>query len=129
MAVEEMLLEYGMKWAVQISDVVIEECLNIGDLKGSYSHLLTHLLTHLLAHLLQGIEYVAVKMHDERQYARTSTFNALLKQFAVNGDIESAHNIVYDVMMKDELTKPNSDTWGLYLDCCALSSKGYISTL
>ncbi len=132
MAVEEMLLEYGMKWTVQISDVVIEECLNIGDLKGSYSHLLTHLLTcsltYVLTHLLQGIEYVAVKMRDERQYARTSTFNALLKQFAMNGDVESAHNIVYDVMMKDELTKPNSDTWGLYLDCCALSSKGYIST-
>ena len=71
-----------------------------------------------------GIEYVATKMRDDKQFARTSTFNALLKQFAVNGDVESAHNIIYDVMMKDELTKPNSDTWGLYLECCAQSPKG-----
>lgn len=29
-----MLLEHGMKWTVHISDVVIEECLNIGGFKG-----------------------------------------------------------------------------------------------
>lgn len=63
-------------------------------------------------------------MRDEKQFARTSTFNALLKQFAANGDVESAHNIIYDVMMKDELTQPNSDTWGLYLECCTNSPKG-----
>jgi len=122
MAVEEMLLEYGMKWTVQTSDVVIEECLNIGDLKGLFIYFNSFIF--LLTHLFIGIEYVAAKMRDERQYARTSTFNALLKQFAISGDVESAHNIIYDVMMKDELTKPNSDTWGLYLECCAQSPKG-----
>jgi len=122
MAVEEMLLEYGMKWTVQTSDVVIEECLNIGDLKGLFIYFNSFIF--LLTHLFIGIEYVAAKMRDERQYARTSTFNALLKQFAISGDVESAHNIIYDVMMKDELTKPNSDTWGLYLECCAQSTKG-----
>jgi hypothetical protein len=43
---------------------------------------------------LNGVKFVVQKMWEFGVYARTSTMNLLLKQYAENGDGESAYALV-----------------------------------
>ena len=87
----EIMARYNVNFDVQTADVLIAECMLLGD--------------------VDGVKFVVQKMWACGLYARTSTFNVLLRKYADNGDGESAYVLVKTVMEKNEQTKPNSETY------------------
>ena len=100
----QFMVTYKLKFDVQIADVLISECMLLGD--------------------VSGVKFVVQKMWASGLCARTSTFNVLLKRYADNGDGESAYTLVRSVMEGNEETMPNSDTYALLLESCLRTQKG-----
>lgn len=100
----DVMKKYKLKFTIQIADLLIDECLRIGD--------------------VSGVKFVVQRMWNSRLYAKTSTYNTLLKRYAENGDGESAHGLVTKVMEKNEETQPNSETYALLLEACMRTEKG-----
>lgn len=95
---------YGISWDINIADVLMDECLKVGD--------------------VNGVKFVVQSMWDNQLQARTSTFNALLKRYADNGDGESAYKVVMEVMLRSPSTEPDSTTWSLLLSACMKTRRG-----
>jgi hypothetical protein len=100
----EVITRYRLPFDIHTADVLVDECLRVGD--------------------VNGVKFVAQKMWVNGLYARTNTFNALLHRYASSGDGESAYRLVSNVMMPSEETKPNSETWALLLQSCLRTSRG-----
>ena len=100
----EFMAKFKLKFDVQIADVLISECMLLGD--------------------VNGVKFVVQKMWSSGLYARTSTFNVLLRRYADSGDGENAYALVKSVMEKNEETMPNSDTYALLLESCLRTQKG-----
>ena len=100
----EFMARYKLKFDVSVADVLIAECMLLGD--------------------VNGVKFLVQKMWASGLYARTSTFNVLLRRYADSGDGESAYALVKSVMEKNEQTTPNSDTYALLLESCLRTQKG-----
>ena len=100
----DLMKKYNLKFVPQIADLLIDECLRIGD--------------------VNGVKFVVQRMWSSRLYARTSTYNTLLKRYAENGDGESAYGLVTNVMQQNEETQPNGETYALLLEACMRTEKG-----
>jgi len=100
----ELMKKYDIRWDIHIADVIMDECLRVGD--------------------LTGVSFVSETMWNKKIWARSSTFNALLHRYAESGDGESAFRLVHDVMEKNELTRPNTMSYKLLLRACAKTERG-----
>lgn len=100
----EVMEEFEIGWDIHTADVVMDECLRVGD--------------------LTGVSFVSETMWNKKIWARTSTFNTLLQRYADNGDGESAYKLVSEVMDKSPLTKPDADSWELLLTACSKTARG-----
>ena len=76
----EIIEGFRISWDIQTADVLMDECLRVGD--------------------IAGVQFVSETMWNKRIWARTTTFNALLHRYADNGDGESAYKLVHEVMQK-----------------------------
>lgn len=100
----ELMDRYKLQFDVATADVLIGECMLLGD--------------------VNGVKFVVQKMWASGLYARTSTFNVLLRKYADSGDGESAYALVKSVMDQNEQTRPNSETYSLLLEACMRTQKG-----
>eukprot|EP01041_Mallomonas_annulata_P006410 gene6410-12961_t len=100
----DVIRRFDIWWSMHTVDTLMDECLQIGD--------------------LTGVHFVSETMWNNKLWARTSTFNALLHRYAESGDAESAYKLIHDVMQHSELTKPNGESWTLLLQACAKSARG-----
>ena len=99
-----LIARYKLNFDVQTADVLIAECMLLGD--------------------VNGVKFIVQKMWASGLYARTSTFNVLLRKYADSGDGESAYKLVKSVMEGNEQTRPNSETYSLLLEACMRTQKG-----
>lgn len=93
----------GIAWTLPVADLLIEECLRLGD--------------------VASVEFVVEQMRLNNILSRTSTFNALLKQYAKTYDGESAFYLL-ESMAEDPQTKPNVESNRLVLKACSRSDRG-----
>lgn len=93
----------GITWTLPVADVLIEECLRLGD--------------------VASVEFVVEQMRLNNIVSRTSTFNALLKQYSETYDGESAFYLLQE-MAKDPQTKPNVESYRSVLKACSRSDRG-----
>ena len=100
----ELMDIYKLQFDVATADVLIGECMLLGD--------------------VNGVKFVVQKMWASGLYARTSTFNVLLRKYADSGDGESAYALVKSVMEQNEQTRPNSETYSLLLESCMRTQRG-----
>lgn len=102
--VTDAMDHFKISWDINSADVLLDECLCVGD--------------------VAGVQFVADNMFRQKIWTRTSTFNAILRRYAENGDGESAYNLVTQVMAKSPLTTPNDETWELLLEACSKTARG-----
>ena len=76
----EVMNDYHINWDNHVADVIMDECMRVGD--------------------VSGVHFVSEMMWRHKLWARTSTFNALLRRYAESGDGESAYYLVKDVMQQ-----------------------------
>lgn len=98
-----MMKRFKVEWDIHIFDCLLEECIELGD--------------------LGGVKFIVRQMKAKRLYARTSTFNTILKVYAAGGDAESALSWL-QTMKSSPFTLPNKESYRLVLSSCTLSKKG-----
>ena len=98
----QAMAQYNIAWDSSVTDTLIDECLRCGGLEAS--------------------KFITVQMNVQGIHARTSTFNAVLRRYASNGDGESAYLLLKE-MRQTEQTAPDSDSYALLLEAFAKSEK------
>jgi pentatricopeptide repeat protein len=96
--------EYNIPWDIHIIDALLKESMSIGS--------------------VNGVKFVVQRMYANDISARATTFNALLKCYAKNGDGESAFKLAENVMLKNNIIGMNSESWRLLLQACSKTKKG-----
>jgi len=97
------MAEHELGWDIDVADVLVDECLLLGD--------------------VSSVQFIVAQMNVKNLYARASTFNAVLRRYAETGDAESALALVRD-MASDEHSRPNDESYALLLQACARTTRG-----
>ena len=97
------MAEHELGWDIDVADVLVDECLLLGD--------------------VSSVQFIVAQMNVKNLYARASTFNAVLRRYAETGDAESALALVRD-MAADEHSRPNDESYALLLQACARTTRG-----
>ena len=90
--------KYSVAWTSQICDALIGESLRYGD--------------------VASVEFTVAQMRANQLVSRTSTFNALLKQYSESFDGESAFYLLQDMKATPQ-TQPNVESYRLALKACS----------
>ena len=90
--------KYSLAWTSHICDVLIDESLRYGD--------------------VASVEFTVAQMRANQVVSRTSTFNALLKQYSESFDGESAYYLLHSMQASPQ-TQPNVESYRMVLKACS----------
>ena len=94
--------QYQIGWELSITDVLVDECLRAGG--------------------LDACKFITIQMNVNSIFARTSTFNSVLRRYAENGDGESAYALLKE-MCGSEQTTPDAESYSLLLQSFSRTEK------
>lgn len=98
-------------WDLDIANILFDGCLSMIHQNGNRANFI-------------HIHTIFEAMRSQKLYCDTNTCNVLLKQYDVNGDGESAFNLLKDVMENSLQCQPNQESFKLILSSCLKTAKG-----
>ena len=103
-SVLEAMMNFKISWDASLCDTLIDECLKMDD--------------------VDGVKFMLYVMSESGIEIKTNTLNMLLERYSVNGDAESAFQVIETMKKYGEKTYPNKKSWNLLLEAGNKSRKG-----